>query len=107
MGLSTNRFLDLKKYSASYAKRAMDKGVRLAFENCDMDGDWKRGDWNIAHNPDRMGNDVRCRTHDNLGLEWEPAHQMVSLIDPIPQLRKWVDKYFMSTGRMPLLHGIL
>ena len=34
------------------ARRAADQGVRLAFENCpDMGGDWKSGDWNIAHNP--------------------------------------------------------
>ena len=30
------------------AKRAADKGVRLAFENCQMGGDWRKGDWNIA-----------------------------------------------------------
>ena len=34
------------------AKRAADKGVRIAFENCAMDGNWASGDWNIAHNPD-------------------------------------------------------
>src|SRR5690625_1345804 len=33
------------------AKRAEDKGVKLAFENCDMGGTWKDGDWNIAFNP--------------------------------------------------------
>ncbi|OPZ08207.1 MAG: hypothetical protein BWZ08_01319 [candidate division BRC1 bacterium ADurb.BinA292] len=35
---------------------------------------------------------------DTLGLEWEPCHQMVRLIDPLPQLRKWV-------GRIYHLHG--
>jgi sugar phosphate isomerase/epimerase len=35
---------------------------------------------------------------ETLGLEWEPCHQMVSLIDPIAQLRKWV-------GRVYHLHG--
>ena len=33
------------------ARRAADKGVRIAFENCAMDGNWASGDWNIAHNP--------------------------------------------------------
>lgn len=33
------------------SKRAADQGVRIAFENCSMDGNWKTGDWNIAHNP--------------------------------------------------------
>ena len=29
------------------AKRAADKGVRIAFENCTMRGNWQSGDWNI------------------------------------------------------------
>jgi len=33
------------------ARRAEERGVRIAFENCDMGGDWATGDWNIAHNP--------------------------------------------------------
>jgi sugar phosphate isomerase/epimerase len=81
------------------ARRAADCGVRLAFENCDMGGTWQRGDWNIAHNPtawEMMFNSVPA---DNIGLEWEPCHQMVSLIDPIPQLRKWVHKIFHVHGK--------
>ena len=41
-----------KEVWGELAKRAADKGVRIAFENCDMDGNWALGDWNIAHNPD-------------------------------------------------------
>lgn len=81
------------------AKRAQDKGVRIAFENCDMGGDWNSGDWNIAHNPtawEMMFNEV---PYDNIGLEWEPCHQMVSLIDPMPQLREWIDKIFHVHGK--------
>ncbi len=40
-----------KKVWTPLAKRAADKGVRIAFENCDMGGTWATGDWNIAHNP--------------------------------------------------------
>lgn len=36
---------------------------------------------------------------DNLGLEWEPCHQMVSLIDPMPQLREWVRRIFHVHGK--------
>jgi sugar phosphate isomerase/epimerase len=88
-----------KKVFAPLVKRAADKGVRIAFENCDMGGDWRRGDWNIAHAPtawEMMFNEVPA---DNLGLEWEPCHQMVSLIDPLPQLRKWVHKIFHIHGK--------
>lgn len=81
------------------AKRAADQGVRLAFENCAMDGDWYSGDWNIAHNPaawELMFNAVQA---ENIGLEWEPCHQMVSLIDPLPQVREWVKKIFHVHGK--------
>ncbi|WP_205419523.1 sugar phosphate isomerase/epimerase, partial [Klebsiella pneumoniae] len=36
---------------------------------------------------------------ENIGLQWEPCHQMVGLIDPIPQLRKWVSKVFNVHGK--------
>lgn len=81
------------------AKRAQDKGVRLAFENCDMGGTWGSGDFNIAHNPTVWEMMFDILPMDNIGLEWEPCHQMVSLIDPIPQLRRWVDKVFHVHGK--------
>jgi sugar phosphate isomerase/epimerase len=55
--------------------------------------------WNIAHSPDAwemMFNEVPS---DALGLQWEPCHQMVSLNDPLPQLRKWVGKVFNVHGK--------
>ncbi|MFS0726082.1 sugar phosphate isomerase/epimerase family protein [Paenibacillus sp. 1P07SE] len=81
------------------AKRADSRGVRLAFENCDMDGTWKSGEWNIAHNPTAWEMMFNALPADNIGLQWEPCHQMVSLIDPIPQLRKWVPKIFNVHGK--------
>jgi sugar phosphate isomerase/epimerase len=80
-------------------KRAADKGVRLAFENCEMGGDWNRGDWNIAQTPvcwEMMWNAIPS---DNIGLQWEPCHQMVKLIDPMAQLRKYVKKIFNVHGK--------
>jgi sugar phosphate isomerase/epimerase len=81
------------------AKRAADKGVRIAFENCPMLGTWQTGDWNIAHNPvawEMMFNEV---TDDALGLEWEPCHQLYYLIDPLPQLRHWMPKIYHVHGK--------
>ena len=69
-------------------RQAAGQGVRLAFENCDMGGDWRRGDWNIAQNPTAWEMMFNAVPSDNIGLEWEPCHQMVSLIDPMPQLRQ-------------------
>ena len=36
---------------------------------------------------------------DALGLEWEPAHQLIQLIDPIPQLRVWATKIVHLHGK--------
>ena len=79
--------------------RAEDRSVRLAFENCDMRGTWESGDWNIAHAPAAWEMIFNELPSDALGLEWEPCHQMVSLIDPLPQLRRWVDKVFHIHGK--------
>jgi sugar phosphate isomerase/epimerase len=88
-----------KKVFGPLTKRAADKGVRLAFENCDMGGDWRRGDWNIANAPTAWEMMFHEVTAPNLGLEWEPCHQMVSLVDPIAQLRKWAPKVFHLHGK--------
>jgi sugar phosphate isomerase/epimerase len=81
------------------AKRAADRGVKIAFENCAMDGNWQTGDWNIAHNPDAWELIFNETPDDHIGLEWEPCHQMVYLIDPLPQIRKWAKKIFHVHGK--------
>jgi len=83
----------------SLSERAKDRGVRLAFENCEMEGTWASGDWNIAHYPAAWELMFSALPMDNLGLEWEPCHQMVKLIDPIPQLRQWVGRIFHVHGK--------
>lgn len=88
-----------KEVFGELSRRAADRGVRLAFENCDMGGTWQNGDWNIAHNPTAWEMMFNAVPADNIGLEWEPCHQMVSLIDPIPQLRKWAKKVFHVHGK--------
>ncbi|MCU0315601.1 MAG: sugar phosphate isomerase/epimerase [Fimbriimonadaceae bacterium] len=90
------------------AKVAEGEGVKFAFENCDMGGTWESPKWNIAHNPrgwEMMFNEV---ISDAIGLEWEPCHQMYSLADPIPQLRKWVGKIYHVHGKDATInHDIL
>lgn len=81
------------------AKVAEEEGVRIAFENCDMGGTWQRPAWNIAHSPvawEMMFNEVPSEA---LGLEWEPCHQMVSLVSPLPQLKKWVNRVYHVHGK--------
>ncbi len=82
------------------AKQAADLGVRIAWENCDMGGTWERPKWNIAHAPTAWEMMFNAVPSDAIGLEWEPCHQMNSLIDPIPQLRK-----LMPTGKIFHVHG--
>ncbi len=92
----------IKKFGEVYrelAKRAEDRGVKLAIENCPMGGTWDNLTCNLGMNPrawEMMFNEV---TSESLGLEWEPAHQMIQLIDPIAQLRKWAKKVFHVHGK--------
>ena len=88
-----------KEVFGELTKRAAYKGVKIAFENCSMSGDWWKGDWNIAHNPTAWEMMFDAVPMDNIGLEWEPCHQMLTLIDPIPQLRKWASKIFHVHGK--------
>ncbi len=81
------------------AGQAEEKGVRIAFENCDMQGDWDRGDWNIAHAPRAWEMMFEAVPSDQVGLEWEPCHQMVSFIDPLPQLKEWISRIFHIHGK--------
>jgi len=88
-----------KKVFGELASIAGDHGVKIAFENCDMGGTWDRPRWNIAHSPRAWELMFDAVPSDVLGLEWEPCHQMVSLIDPIPQLRKWVNRVYHVHGK--------
>jgi sugar phosphate isomerase/epimerase len=84
---------------APLARQAEQRGVRIAFENCDKGGDWHGGDWNIAHAPAAWELMFDAVPSDALGLEWEPCHQLVSLVDPLPQLRQWLPKIFHIHGK--------
>ncbi len=80
------------------------RNVRIAFENCAMGGDWRRGDWNIAHGPDAWELMFEALPAENVGLEWEPCHQMVNLIEPLPQLREWIHRIFHLHGKCASIH---
>jgi len=88
-----------KEVFTPLAELALKKDVKIAFENCNMDGDWKAGDWNIAFSPKAWELMFEAVPYENIGLQWEPCHQMVQLCDPIPQLRKWADKIFSVHGK--------
>ncbi len=88
-----------KEVFSELAKRAEDRGVRLAIENCPMSGDWRHPTCNIGFNPDTWELMFDAVPSDALGLEWEPAHQLIQLIDPIAQLRVWARKIVHLHGK--------
>jgi sugar phosphate isomerase/epimerase len=97
-----------KKLWSELAKRAEDQGVRIAFENCDMGGDWGHPKWNLAHAPTAWEMIFHEVPSPALGLEWEPCHQMGSGIDPLPQLRKWIGKIVHLHGKdATVAHDVL
>ena len=86
-----------KKTFKPLAKLAEDNGVKIGFENCGSG--WNGNSYNIAFCSEAwelMFNEV---TSDALGLEWEPAHQVTKLIDPIAQLRKWAPRVVHIHGK--------
>jgi len=85
-------------------EKAGEQGLKIAFENCDMGGTWQEGDWNIAHSPTAWELMFDAVPLENLGLEWEPCHQMVSLIEPLPQLKEWLDRIFHVHGKDATIH---
>ena len=80
-------------------RRAEDKGLKLVIENCPMGGTWRHVTCNIGFCPKAWEMMFDAVPSDVLGLEWEPAHQMTQLIDPLPQLRKWVKKVYHLHGK--------
>lgn len=93
---SIPRFREIFSELAEFAGA---RGVRLAFENCLQGGTWLSGDRNIAHNPDAWELMFAAVPSTALGLEWEPAHQLCQLIDPVPQLRTWAHRIFHVHGK--------
>lgn len=81
------------------ARRAEDRGVRIAFENCEKRGTWLTGDWNIAHAPDAWDAMFAAVASPTLGLQWEPCHQLVSFADPLAQISRYASRIWHIHGK--------
>jgi len=79
-----------KEVFGKLTKIAADNGVTINIENCPMGGSMEKATCNIGFNPKAWEMMFDAVSNDNWGLEWEPTHQMVQLIDPIAQLKKWM-----------------
>ncbi|HUX36469.1 MAG TPA: sugar phosphate isomerase/epimerase [Rectinemataceae bacterium] len=77
---------------APLCERASALGLSIAFENCRFGDTWKTGKWNIAMNPDAWELMFDALAGAPIGLEWEPAHQILALADPLVQLGKWLPR---------------
>jgi sugar phosphate isomerase/epimerase len=62
----------------------------LLLETCKLGDTWNRGKWNIAINPRAWKLIFDTISDERLGLEWEPYHQIVSFMTPLPQLVTWM-----------------
>ncbi len=88
-----------KKVFTPLAKRAADNGLKIAFENCTMGGHWNSAKMNIAYSEPAWEMMFDAIPGDTIGLEWEPCHQMCRLADPLPQLRRVVDRVYHVHGK--------
>ena len=99
---------DFRRVFGPLARRAEDRGVRLAFENCAKRGSWESGDWNIAHAPRAWDAMFAAVESPVLGLEWEPCHQLASFVDPLPQLRRYAGRIWHVHGKdATVLHDVV
>ena len=88
-----------KNVYGELAKYAADKGLKIGFENCPMGSTWQCARENIAFNARSWELMFDAVPDDNIGLEWEPAHQICQLVDPLANLRKWVKKVVHLHGK--------
>ena len=79
-----------KEVFGELTKIASDYGVTINIENCPMGGTMEKATCNIGFNPRAWEMMFDAVPAGSWGLEWEPTHQMVQLIEPIAQLKKWV-----------------
>lgn len=88
-----------KEVFGELTRRAESKGVRIAIENCPMGGNWRNVTCNIGFNPRAWEMMFDAVPSEALGLEWEPGHQMIQLIDPLPQLKQWAHRIYHLHGK--------
>ena len=78
---------------------AEQQNIFLAFENCRLGDTWRNGKWNIAINPDAWELMFSAIPATNIGLEWEPCHQIETLVNPLLQADIWADRFIHIHGK--------
>ena len=93
---------EIRKVFGDFCRAAEDNNVRLAFENCPMGGNEFSGNWNIAFSPEiweRLFNELSPWAEKVLGLEWEPAHQLLQGREPLETLKPWASEIIHVHGK--------
>jgi sugar phosphate isomerase/epimerase len=88
-----------KEVFSELAKRAEANNIKIGIENCPMYGFWYRNTCNIGFCPRSWEMMFDAVDSDNIGLEWEPSHQLEQFIDPIEQLKVWMPKIVHVHGK--------
>lgn len=98
MSVNLDRFREVWPDLVKYAE---DKGVRVAIENCPMlfsKDEWPFGK-NMARSPDvwrRMFDHIPSR---NFGLNYDPSHLVLQLMDPVAPIREFADRIFHAHAK--------
>jgi sugar phosphate isomerase/epimerase len=96
----SDSFEAVREFFSPLLEKCLARDLRLAFENCPMEGDDTAGDWNIAFAPEHW----RILFDDLLpslsaGLEFDPAHA-VRLEQPVLALaEEWAPRIFHVHGK--------
>ena len=90
---------DFQRVFGDLVSRAEDAGVRIGLENAPMHGHWYQPTCNIAFCPKAWELLFEAVPSPALGLTWEPAHQLQQLMDPAPQLRRWLPRVVHLHGK--------
>ena len=81
-------------------RHAEERGVRIGIENCPMlnDNTWPFG-LNMAHSPAIWRRMFEAIPSDAFGLNYDPSHLVMQLMDPIAPIREFGSKIFHTHAK--------
>ena len=85
---------EFRKVFSKHAKRAEDKGLKIAFENCPMFSRWPFYGNNIAYKPEAFDLMFDAVDSPALGLEYDPSHFYWLHIDYIDMIQRYGERIY-------------
>lgn len=78
-----------------WARFAADRGVRIAFEHCPQSPvHLPVMTYNLLAKPANWERFFDASPHENLGIEWDAAHLVCQMVDPLRNLRRFGSRVF-------------